>query len=47
MTFLQLIYITIIPAIKFALQKMEQTVGETVELFENGILEEFFFALKK
>ena len=50
MTFLQLIYITIIPAIKFELTKIEQTVYETVELLENDILEIFFFfflALKK
>ena len=33
--------------IKFALKKMEQTEGETVELLENDILEEFFLALKK
>ena len=43
MTFLQLIYITIIPAIKFELTKIEQTVYETVELLENDILENFFF----
>ena len=43
MTFSQLIYITIIPAIKFELTKIEQTVYETVELLENDILENFFF----
>ena len=49
MTFLQLIYITIMPAIKFELTKIEQTVYETVELLENDILEKFcfFLALKK
>ena len=30
--------------IKFALKKIEQTVDETVQLLENGVLEEFFWS---
>ena len=48
MTLLQLIYITIIPAIlNLHWKKNEQTVNETVELFENDIIEVVYLALKK
>ena len=48
MTLLQLIYITIIPAkLNLHWKKNEQTVNETVELFENDILEGVYLVLKK
>ena len=44
MTLLQLMFITIIPAIlNLHRRKMELTVGETVELLENDILDKFLF----
>ena len=47
MTLLQLIYITIIPAkLNLHWKKNEQTVNETVELFENDILEGVYLVLK-